>query len=65
MGGPMIVGASIAMWGRKALVAYTEAKRDRQIRELQARATEAEILSQVVHKLTSETATIVSFVLRI
>jgi hypothetical protein len=46
VGGPIVLGAALAVWGTKAFTAYTQYQRDNQVQELQDKTIEAQELSQ-------------------
>ncbi|KAF1997491.1 hypothetical protein P154DRAFT_578907 [Amniculicola lignicola CBS 123094] len=57
VGGPIILGASAAIWGRAIFAGCTQLKRDTKVRQFQEKSQEAYTLDQQVQKLSSASCT--------
>jgi hypothetical protein len=60
MGGGIVLGAALAVFGRKILVANAQSDRDKQLRELKAKTIEKQNLEFKLNKLQTDSSTTVS-----
>nr|RBQ97526.1 hypothetical protein FVER53263_05836 [Fusarium verticillioides] len=58
IGGPVILGASLAIWGRAIFAARTQMDRDAQFQAFQTKSLKAQTLDQQIQKLGSASCTL-------
>ncbi|KAF5719949.1 hypothetical protein FMUND_4419 [Fusarium mundagurra] len=58
IGGPIILGASLAIWGSTIFAATTQINRDAQFKALQTKSLKAQTLDQQIQKLGSASCTL-------
>ncbi|VTT69206.1 unnamed protein product [Fusarium fujikuroi] len=58
IGGPLILGASLAIWGTTIFAASTQMDRDAQLKALQTKSLKAQTLDQQIQKLGSASCTL-------